>query len=80
MSAPTIAMPHMLVLRMPAMLQYRFSQFAALSPVQWAVHLPAPGNVDLRGGRHPSRTEQKPVEVCQRQMMMSQFGRSWRHS
>jgi hypothetical protein len=47
MSAPTMEMPHMLVLRIPAIDQYKFSQLAALSPVQWAVHLPAPGKVDL---------------------------------
>lgn len=51
MSAPTMAMPHMLVFSTPAMLQYRFSQLAALSPVQWAVHLPAPGKVDLSAHR-----------------------------
>lgn len=47
MSAPDIAMPHMLGARVLATDWNRPSQLAALSPAQWPVRRPAPGNVDL---------------------------------
>lgn len=54
-SEPTMAMPHMLGLRMDATLSYSPSQFAALSPAQCPVKRPAPGNVERRimNGRLP---------------------------
>ncbi len=48
MSAPTMGMPHMLVLSRPWIDQRRFSQVAALSPVQCAPQRPRLGKEDLQ--------------------------------
>jgi hypothetical protein len=45
---------HAMIALSPAMLNHRFSQFPALSPVQWPVNRPAPGNVALQS-RHADR-------------------------
>ncbi len=46
MSEPTSGTPNIWKLRIPGMLQYMSSNVALLSPVQWAVCAPEPGNVD----------------------------------
>lgn len=50
MSAPTIGMPHMLVLSRPWMEKRRLAQLASLSPVQCAAQRPRLGKEDLRVG------------------------------
>mmetsp|Transcript_23965 Transcript_23965/g.76949 ORF Transcript_23965/g.76949 Transcript_23965/m.76949 type:complete len:217 (-) Transcript_23965:303-953(-) len=75
MSDPTIGMPCRLLSSMPRMDQYRLSHVAALSPVQCAVYLPDPTNVDRDStkGRLPwmltsascvAMASPKPYKLC----------------